>query len=103
LTHDLHRNTPISSPKQCAVQITIQSCLPEMRQRLDEAASIAQAAQARADGGNVAKGVEIALDLDQLVQEVQTFLGARPRGCTDAPCGGAIPNNPLFSNYPNAR
>jgi hypothetical protein len=98
LTHDLHRNTPISSPKQCAVQITIQSCLAEMRQRLDEAASIAQTAQARADGGNVAKGIEIALDLAQgLLSE------ARPRACTDGPCGGAIANNPLFSNYPNPR
>jgi hypothetical protein len=85
LTHDLHRNTPISSPKQCAVQITIQSCVK------------------LAPMVNVAKGIEIALDLDQLVQEVQTFLGARPRACTDAPCGGAIANNPLFSNYPNAR
>jgi hypothetical protein len=58
------------------VQITIQACLAEMRQRLDEAASIAQAAQAYADDGNIAKGIEIALDLDQLVHEVQTFLYA---------------------------
>jgi hypothetical protein len=75
LTHDLHRNTPISSPKQCAVQITIQSCLAEMRQRLDEAASIAQAAQARADGGN-GEGDRDRTRLDQLVQEVQTFVYA---------------------------
>jgi hypothetical protein len=61
-------------------------------------ASIAQAAQARADDCNVAKGIEIALDLAQgLLSE------ARPRACTDGPCGGAIANNPLFSNYPNPR
>jgi hypothetical protein len=58
------------------VQITIQAYLAEMRQRLDEAASIAKAAQACADAGNVEKGVEIALDVEQLVYEVNTFLNA---------------------------
>jgi hypothetical protein len=47
-----------------------------MRQRLDEAASIARAAQACADAGNIEKGVEIALDVEQLVYEVETLLNA---------------------------
>jgi hypothetical protein len=58
------------------VQITIQAYLAEMRQRLDEAASIAMAAQACADGGNIEKAVAIALDVEQLVYEVNTLLNA---------------------------
>jgi hypothetical protein len=58
------------------VEITIKAYLAEMRQRLDEAASIARAAQACADAGNIEKGVEIALDVEQLVHEVTTFLNA---------------------------
>jgi hypothetical protein len=46
------------------------------RQRLDEAASIARAAQACADAGNIEKGVEIALNVEQLVYEVNTLLNA---------------------------
>lgn len=58
------------------VQITIKAYLTEMRQRLDEAASIAHAAQACADAGNIEKGLEIALDIEQLVYEVETLLNA---------------------------
>jgi hypothetical protein len=58
------------------VRITIHAYLAEMRQRLDEAASIARAAQACADAGNVEKGIEIALDVEQLVYEVNTLLNA---------------------------
>jgi hypothetical protein len=58
------------------VRITIRAYLDEMRLRLDEAASIAKAAQACADAGNVEKGVEIALDVEQLMYEVNTFLNA---------------------------
>jgi hypothetical protein len=58
------------------VHITIKAYLVEMRQRLDEAASITRAAQACADAGNVEKGMEIALDIEQLVYEVNTFLNA---------------------------
>ena len=45
-------------------------------ERLDHAARIARAAQACADTGNVEKGVEIALDVEQLIYEVNTFLNA---------------------------
>jgi len=46
--------------------------LKEMRDRLEQAASIAKAAEA----GNVEKGIEIALDIEQLIYEVNTFLNA---------------------------
>ena len=58
------------------VKVTIKAYLTQMRERLDHAASIARAAQACADAGNVEKGVEIALDVEQLIYEVNTFLNA---------------------------
>jgi len=58
------------------LEITIKSHLKEMRERLDRAASITRAAQTCADTGNVEKGVEIALDVEQLIYEVNTFLNA---------------------------
>ena len=56
--------------------ITIKVYLKEMRERLDHAASIARAAQACADAGNIEKGIEIALDVEQPIYEVNTFLNA---------------------------
>ena len=47
-----------------------------MRQRLEQAASIAKAAEACAEAGNVDKGIEISLDIEQLIYEVSTFLNA---------------------------
>jgi len=58
------------------LETTIKVHLKEMRERLDRAASIARAAQTCADTGNVEKGVEIALDVEQLIYEVNTFLNA---------------------------
>ena len=58
------------------LEITIKGHLKEMRERLDHAASIARAAQTCADTGNLEKGVEIALDVEQLIYEVNTFLNA---------------------------
>ena len=58
------------------LEITIKGHLKEMRERFDHAASIARAAQTCADTGNVEKGVEIALDVEQLIYEVNTFLNA---------------------------
>ena len=58
------------------VEITIKAYLKEMRERLDQAASIARAAQACVDAGNVEKGIEVALDVEQLIYEVNTFLNA---------------------------
>jgi hypothetical protein len=58
------------------VEITIKTYLTEMRARLEKAASIAKAAEACAISGNVEKGIEVALDLEQIVYEVNTFLNA---------------------------
>ena len=61
---------------QNTLEITIKAYLKEMRERLDQAAGIARAAQACANAGNVEKGIEVALDVEQLIYEVNTFLNA---------------------------
>jgi hypothetical protein len=58
------------------VEITIKVYLKQMRERLERAASIARAAEACADTGNVEKGIEVALDIEQLIYEVTTCLNA---------------------------
>ena len=58
------------------VEIAIKVYLKEMRERLERAASIARAAEACADAGNVEKGIEVALDVEELVYDVNTFLNA---------------------------
>jgi len=58
------------------VEITIKIYLKEMRERLERAASIAKAAEACANAGNVEKGIEVALDVEELVHEVNTCLNA---------------------------
>jgi len=55
---------------------TLKTHLSEMRQRLDQAAGIAKAAEACAEAGNIEKAVEIVLDVEQLVYEVTTLLNA---------------------------
>lgn len=58
------------------LEFTIKTCLKEMRGRLEQAAGIAKAAEACADAGSIEKGIEVALDIEQLVYEVNTFLNA---------------------------
>jgi hypothetical protein len=58
------------------VEITLKAYLKQMRERLDKAAGIAKAAETCADAGNVKKGIEIALDVEQMIYEVNTFLNA---------------------------
>jgi hypothetical protein len=58
------------------IETTIKVYLSQMRVRLDEAAGIARAAKACADAGNFSKDIEIALDVEQLLYEVNTFLNA---------------------------
>lgn len=58
------------------LEITIRAHLKEMRRRLDQAAGIAKAADACAEAGNLSKAIEIALDIEQLIYEVNTFLNA---------------------------
>jgi hypothetical protein len=57
-------------------EITLKAYLREMRERLEQATSIARAAEACAESGNTEKAIEIALDLEQLIYEVNTFLNA---------------------------
>jgi hypothetical protein len=47
-----------------------------MRERLDQAAGLGQAAEACAKTGNIGKAIEIALDIEQLTYEVNTLLNA---------------------------
>jgi hypothetical protein len=58
------------------VEITIKFSLKCMRERLEKAASIAKVAEACADSGHVEKGIEVALDVEQLNYEVNSFLNA---------------------------
>jgi hypothetical protein len=58
------------------LEITLKTPIAEMRQRLDQAAGIAKAAEACAQAGNVEKAIEIALDVEQLIYEVNTMLNA---------------------------
>jgi hypothetical protein len=58
------------------LEATLKAHLTEMRERLDQAAGIAKAAEACANAGNIEKAIEIALDVEQLIYEVNTFLNA---------------------------
>jgi hypothetical protein len=58
------------------VEIMIKFSLEQMRARLEQAASIAKAAEACADSGNVEKGIEFALDVEDLIYEVGNLLNA---------------------------
>ena len=55
---------------------TLKMHLSEMRERLTQAANIARIAETCAEGGNMEKAIEIALDVEQLIYEVNTFLNA---------------------------
>jgi hypothetical protein len=57
-------------------EITLKAFLKEMRERLEQATSIAKAAEACAENGNTEKAIEIVLDLEQLIYEVNTLLNA---------------------------
>jgi hypothetical protein len=65
------RNAAVDAP---VLEATLRMHLTEMGTRLEQAASIARAAEACADAGNVEKAIEIALDVEQLIYEVNTFL-----------------------------
>jgi hypothetical protein len=58
------------------VEYSVRSQLSEIRNRLDQAASIAKAAETCATAGNLPKAIEIALDIDQLPCEATTLLNA---------------------------
>lgn len=50
--------------------------LDKINGRLAEAARIAKAASACAESGNAGKGVEVAMDIEQLCYDANRFLGA---------------------------
>ena len=56
--------------------LAVKAFLQQIRDRLERAASVAKAAQACADAGNVEKAVEIALDIEQPIYEAGTLLNA---------------------------
>jgi hypothetical protein len=58
------------------IEIAIKAYLTEIRSRLETAASIAKATEACALSGHAEKGIEVALDVEQIVYEVNTFLNA---------------------------
>jgi hypothetical protein len=58
------------------VETTIKACLTEIRSRLDKAAGIGRAADACAGAGFHEKGLEVALDMEQLLYEATTLLNA---------------------------
>jgi hypothetical protein len=58
------------------IEITIKAYLTEMRARLEKATSIAKAAEACALSDNYEKGIELGLDIEQIVYEVNIFLNA---------------------------
>jgi hypothetical protein len=66
----------IAAMDERMLEATLKMHLSEMRERLDRAASIAKAAETCAEAGNIKKSIEIALDVEQLIYEVNTFLNA---------------------------
>jgi hypothetical protein len=57
-------------------EAVIRDFLKEIRNRLDEVSTLAKAAEAWAEAGNIKKAVEIALDIDQPLYETTTLLNA---------------------------
>ena len=56
--------------------ITIKAFLQQIRGRLEQAAGVAKTAEAWAEAGNIAKAVEIALDIEESIYEANTLLNA---------------------------
>ena len=58
------------------VETTIKTYLTAIRNRLDKAAGIGRATDACAGAGFYEKGLEVALDMEQLLYEATTLLNA---------------------------
>jgi hypothetical protein len=69
-------NKGVESMDAQLVETTIKACLTEIRSRLDKAAGIGRAADACAGAGFHEKGLEVALDMEQLLYEATTLLNA---------------------------
>jgi hypothetical protein len=55
--------------ERASIEPTIKLILAEINTKLDEAARIAKAAKACAESGAIAEGVEVSMDIEQLVYE----------------------------------
>jgi len=55
--------------ERASIEPTIKLILAEIHSRLDEAARIAKAAEACAQSGAIAEGVEVSMDIEQLIYE----------------------------------
>jgi hypothetical protein len=69
-------NKELSAMDAQLVEATIKTYLTEIRSRLDKAAGIGRAADACAGAGFHEKGLEVALDMEQLLYEATTLLNA---------------------------
>jgi hypothetical protein len=69
-------NKELSAMDAQLVEATIKIYLTEIRSRLDKAAGIGRAADACAGAGFHEKGLEVALDMEQLLYEATTLLNA---------------------------
>jgi hypothetical protein len=61
---------------KAAIETAIGTFLREISVRLEQASGIAKAADACAQAGNTDKGVEVALDIEQLAYEATRLLDA---------------------------
>lgn len=59
-----------------ALESILKMHLTEMRERLEQVAGIAKAAEACGTAGNIGTAIEIVLDIEQPLYEVITFLNA---------------------------
>ena len=55
--------------ERASIEPTIKLILAEINTKLDEAARIAKAAKACAESGAIAEGVEVSMDIEQLIYE----------------------------------
>jgi hypothetical protein len=69
-------NKGVGSVDAQLIETTIKAYLAEIRSRLDKAAGIGRAADACAGAGFHEKGLEVALDMEQLLYEATTLLNA---------------------------
>lgn len=56
------------------VEFAVKTFLREVRERLEEAAGVARAAEARAEAGRTDKAVEIAGDIDDLLHDADKLV-----------------------------
>ena len=74
--HVLWQQKELAAMDAHLVEATIKAYLTEIRSRLDTAAGIGRAADACAGAGFHEKGLEVALDMEQLLYEATTLLNA---------------------------